>query len=186
MTLIVPKQEEQQLEKLKSFTESVLPSFTGDMVQDMAEKAVKGIELADELLQPELLDLLRVLPEVSENLARTLVEIKKLEESGVFSFLFDLAQLVSNAKKALTGDMIFDMTEKVIAGVELADSFIQRGTIDIANQVFNAYENAKADREGKKPLTKMQLFKLMNQPETLDSLSFLLIFAQKFSNEMKK
>ncbi|HJV31601.1 MAG TPA: hypothetical protein VJ558_05350, partial [Bacillales bacterium] len=90
MTLTVPKQEEQQLEKLKSFTESVLPSFTGDMVQDMAEKAVKGIELADELLQPELLDLLRVLPEVSQNLARTLVEIKKLEESGVFSSLFDL------------------------------------------------------------------------------------------------
>lgn len=185
MTLTIPK-EEQQLKKLKNFTESVIPSFTGEMVQEMAEKAVKGIELADEILQPETLELLRVLPTVSKNLERTLVEVKRLEESGVFSSLFDLAQLVSNAKNALTGEMISDMTEKAIAGVELADSFVQKGTIDIANQVLNAYEKAKQERNGEKPFTKMQLLKMMNQPETLDSLGFLLVFAQKFSKEIKK
>jgi uncharacterized protein YjgD (DUF1641 family) len=186
MTLTIPEKEEQQLKKLKSFTESVIPSFTGDMVQEISEKAVKGIELADELLQPETLELLRILPKVSKNLERSLLEVKRLEESGVFSSLFDLAQLASNAKSALTGEMISDMTEKAISGIELADSFIQRGAIDVANQVFNAFEKAKEERKGKKPFTKMQLFKMLNQSETMESLSFLVIFAQQFSNEIKK
>lgn len=184
MTLTVPKQEQRQLEKLKSFTESVLPSFTGDMVQEIAEKAVKGVELSDEILQPETLELLRSLPEVSKNIERILGEVKRLEESGVFSALFDLAQLASDAKKALTGDMILDMTEKAISGVELADSFVQKGTIDIANQVLTAYEEAKTERDGKKPFTKIQLLKQMNKPETMEGFSFLITFVQKFSKEM--
>ncbi|XJZ27986.1 hypothetical protein ACF5W4_04060 [Bacillota bacterium Lsc_1132] len=187
MTLAVPKQEQQQaMEKIQSFTESVMPSFTGDMVQDIAEKAVKGIELADEILQPETLELLRVLPEVSKNLERTLLEIKRLEEGGVFSTLFDLAQLVSNAKNALTGDMIFDMTEKAIAGIELADNFVQKGTIDLANQALTAFEEAKTESKEKKSMTKLQLWKQLNQRETMEAMSFFLTFLQKFSKEMNK
>lgn len=186
MTLTVPKQEQQPLEKLKGFTEAVMPSFTGDMVQDMAEKAIKGVELADEILQPETLDLLRVLPEVSKNLERTLLEVKRLEESGVFSTLFDLAQFVSYAKSAMTGDMVLDMTEKAIAGVELADTFVQKGTIDLATQAVTAFDEAKKERTGKKPFTKMQLWKQVNQPETMEGISFLITFLQKFSKEMNK
>lgn len=186
MTLAVPVQEQRQLDKLKSFTESVLPSFTGDMVQEIAQKAVKGIELSDEILQLETLDLLRSLPEVSKNLERILGELKRLEETGVFTNLFDFAQLASNAKKALTGEMILDMTEKALLGVELADSFVQKGAIDIANQVLTAYEKAKTERDGQKPFTKMQLLKQMNKPETMEGFSFLITFIQKFSKEMNK
>lgn len=188
MTLAIPKQEEEQqpLEKLQSFTESVMPSFTGDMVQEMAEKAIKGVELADEILQPETIDLLRTLPEVSKSLERTLQEVKRLEEGGVFNSLFDLAQLAANAKSAMTGDMILDMVEKAMAGVELADSFVQKGTIDLAEQALTAFEDAKIDRKGKKPFTKWELWKQINKPETMEGMSFLLTFLQKFSKEMNK
>ncbi|MGG5253506.1 hypothetical protein ACQYAD_08420 [Neobacillus sp. SM06] len=185
MALTVPKQEQQAIEKIQSFTESVMPSFTGDMVQDIAEKAVKGIELADEILQPETLELLRVLPEVSKNLERTLSEFKKLEESGALSTLFDLAQLVSSAKDAMTSHMVFDLAEKAFAGVELADSFVQKGTFDLANQALAAFEQAKKENELKKSITKLQLWKQLNHPETLKSISFFLTFLQKFSKEMK-
>jgi uncharacterized protein YjgD (DUF1641 family) len=180
------EQEQRQLDKLKSFTNSVLPSFTGDMIQDMAEKAIKGVELADEILQPETLELLRFLPEISKNLERVLADVKRLEETGVLSSLFDIAQFAANAKKAVTGDMILDMTEKAISGVELADSLIQKGTIDIANQALTAFEEAKEERKGKKPYTKMQLLKQLNQPETLEGFSFFMTFIQKFSKEMNK
>jgi uncharacterized protein YjgD (DUF1641 family) len=181
MTLTVPEQEKGQLDKLKSFTESVLPSITGDMIQEMAEKAVKGIELADEVLHPETIELLRCLPEVSKNLERILGEVKRLEESGVLSSLFDLAQFAASAKKAMTGDMILDMTEKAVSGIELADSFMQKGTIDIADQVLTAYEEAKAERKGKSPYTTMQFLKQMKQPKTREGLSFLVTFIQKLS-----
>lgn len=187
MTIAVPKQEQQkQLEKLQSFAESALPSFTGDMVQDMAEKAIKGVELADEILQPETLDLLRALPEVSKNLERTLLEIKKLEEGGVFTTLFNLAQLVSNAKNGMTGDMIMDIAEKAMAGVEMADGFVQKGAIDLATQAMTAFDDAKTERKGKKPFTKLQLWKQINQPETMEAMSFMMTFLQKFSKEMNK
>ena len=184
MTVTVPEQEKSQFDKLKSFTESVMPSITGDMIQEMAEKAVKGVELADEVLQPETIDLLCYLPEVSKNLERILGEVKKLEETGVLSSLFDIAQFAASAKKAITGDMILDMTEKAVSGIELADSFMQKGTIDIADQVLTAYEEAKAERKGKKPYTTMQLFKQMKQPETMEGLGFLITFIQKFSTKM--
>jgi uncharacterized protein YjgD (DUF1641 family) len=184
MTVTVPVQEKGQLDKLKSFTESVMPSITGDMIQEMAEKAVKGVELADEVLQPETLDLLRSLPEVSKNLERILGEVKKLEETGVLSSLFEIAQFAASAKKAITGDMILDMTEKAVSGIELADSFMQKGTIDIADQVLTAFDEAKTERTGKKPFTKMQLLKQMNKPETLEGFSFLITFLQKFSHKM--
>lgn len=186
MTVTVPEQEKGQFDKLKSFTESAMSAVTGDMIQEMAEKAIKGVELADEILQPETIELLRSLPEVSKNLERILGEVKRLEETGVFSTLFDLSQFAASAKKAITGDMILDMTEKAVSGIELADSFMQKGTIDIADQVLTAYEEAKEERKGKKPFTKMQLLKQMNKPETLEGFSFLITFIQKFSNKMNK
>lgn len=186
MTLTVPVQEQSQLDKLKSFTETVMPSITGNMVQEMAEKAVKGVELADEILQPDTLELLRYLPEVSKNLERILGEVKRLEETGVLSSLLNMAQFVANAKKAITGDMILDMTEKAVSGIELADSFVQKGTIDIADQVLTAYEETKMERNGKEPYTPMQLLKQMKRPETREGLSFLITFIQKFSMKMNK
>ncbi len=184
MALTVPKQEQQAIEKMQSFTESVVPSFTSDMVQDIAEKAVKGIEFADEIMQPETLELLRVLPEVSKSLERTLREFKQLEESGVFSILFDFAQLVSSAKAAMTSDMVFDLAEKAISAVELADSIVQKGALDLANDALYGFEQAKTESRTKKSITKLQLLKQLNHPETLKALSFFLIFLQKFSREM--
>lgn len=175
----VPAQENSKTDQLKSFTEAAMASITGEMVQEMAEKAVKGVELADEILQPETIELLRYLPEVSKNLERILGEVKRLEETGVLSSLLDLAQFVVSAKKAITGDMLLDLTEKAVSGIELADSFVQKGTIDIADQFLTAYKEAKEERQGKKPYTTMQLLKQMRQPETLEGLSFLITFVQK-------
>lgn len=183
MTLTGPAQDRNQLDKLKSFTESVLPSLTGDMVQDMAEKAVKGVELADEVLQPETLELLRSLPKVSKNLENILTEVKNLEESGVFTTLFALAQFASSAKKALTGDMILDITEKAVSAVEMADSFVQKGTIDIADQLLTAYQETEKERKGAKPYTKWEILKQMKKPETMEGLSFFVTFIQKFAKK---
>lgn len=185
MTTAVPE-EQSQLDKLKGFTEAVIPSFSGDMVQDIAEKAVKGMELSDEILQPDTIELLRTLPEVSKNLQRLLLEIKRLEESGVLSSLLDLVQLVSSAKNALTGEMIIDLSEKAVAGVELADSIIQKDTIDLLTQALTAFEQAKTVRKDSKPTSKMQLLRQMNQQDTLEGLSFMLTFLQKFSIQMNQ
>lgn len=172
--------------KLTDFAGAALQAVTGEMVTDIASKTVKMVEMADDLLQPETIDLLMTLPQVSKSLESTLLEVKRLEESGVLSSLIQIADLISSLKGAMTGSMVNDMAEKAISAVEIADTFVQKGTIELAEGMIGAFENAQLDQKGKEPMSILQLSKALLNKETRKGLSLLVSFIQHLPHELSR
>ncbi|PLR83681.1 hypothetical protein [Bacillus sp. V33-4] len=186
MALETPQSQIIEQDQLRSFTDAVLKGITAEMVSSMAEKGVKVVEMADDILQPETISLLKILPEVSASLERTLMEVKRLEESGVLKSLMQLADLAASMKQGMTGSMVTDMAEKAVSGVEIADSLIQLGALDLVEGMLKAFDEAKKDRAGKAPLTSMQLMKAMTSKETREGMSLLVSFLKFLPNELAK
>ncbi|PLR82221.1 hypothetical protein CVD25_08580 [Bacillus canaveralius] len=186
MVLETPQSQIIEQDQLKSFTDAVLKGITGEMVSSMAEKGVKMVEMADDILQPETISLLKVLPEVSASLERTLMEVKRLEESGVLKSLMQLADLAASMKKGMTGPMVTDMVEKAVGGIEIADSLIQLGALDLVEGMLKAFDEAKKDRTGKAPLTSIQLMKALTTKETREGMGLMVSLLKFLPNEILK
>ena len=186
MALETPQAQKNEQHKLVGFTDAAMNGMTGEMVSSMAEKGVKMIEMADDILQPETLSLLKALPEVAENLQRTLMEVKRLEETGVLKSLIQLADLIASMKQGMTGPMVTDMMEKAVKGVELADSFVQLGAIDLVEGMLTAFHNAQQETSGKDPLSSMQLMKAVSQKETREGMTLMISFLKALPKELNK
>lgn len=89
------KNKKTEQHKLVGFTNAAMSAVTGEMVSTIAETGVKMVEMADDILQPETLSLLKTLPEVAESLERTLMEVKRMEETGVLKSLMQLADMAA-------------------------------------------------------------------------------------------
>lgn len=181
-----PQAQQREQHKLIGFTDAAMNAVTGEMVATIAETGVKMVEMADDLLQPETLSLLKALPEVAENLERTLMEVKRMEETGALKSLLQLADMVAAMKGAMTGPMVTDMVEKAIKGVELADSFVQLGAIDLVEGLLTAFHNAQEQTKDKEPLSSMQLMKAVTQKETREGLALMISFLQNLPKELNK
>ena len=186
MALDTPQAQKTEQHKLVSFTDAAMNAVTGEMVSSIAETGVKMVEMADDLLQPETLSLLKALPEVAENLQRTLMEVKRMEETGVLKSLIQLADMAASMKGAMTGPMVTDMAEKAIKGVELADSFVQLGAIDLVEGMLTAFHNAQEDTKEKEPLSSMQLMRAVTQKETREGMTLMISFLQNLPKELNK
>jgi len=186
MATETPQAQMNAQHKLVGFTDAAMNAVTNEMVSTIAETGVKMIEMADDLLQPETLSLLKALPDVAENLERTLKEIKRLEETGVLKSLIQLADMVAAMKGAMTGPMVTDMVEKAIKGVELADSFVQLGAIDLVEGMLTAFNNAQEDTKDKDPLSSMQLMKAVTQKETREGMTLMISFLQNLPKQLNK
>ncbi|WP_210366927.1 DUF1641 domain-containing protein [Bacillus sp. REN3] len=186
MALETPQAEKTEQHKLVSFTDAAMNGVTGEMVSAIAEKGVKMVEMADDILQPETLSLLKALPETAESLERTLLEVKRLEETGVLKSLIQLADLAASMKQGMTGPMITDMVEKAIKGVELADTFVQLGAIDLVEGMLTAFHNAQLETKEKEPLSSMQLMKAVRQKETREGMTLMIAFLKNLPKELKK
>jgi hypothetical protein len=146
MALVTPHAQKSEQHKLVSFTDAAMNGVTGEMVSAIAEKGVKMVEVADDLLQQETLSLLKALPAVAENLERTLMEVKRLKETGVLKSLIQMADIAAAMKGTMTGPMVSDMVEKEIKGVELADSFVQLGALELVEGILPAFHDAQHKR----------------------------------------
>lgn len=171
--------------KLQGFIEAAMQAVTADMVNDIAVKVVSMIEVADEAIQPETIDLLRKLPEVSKNLERILDEVKKIEENGTLYTFIQLSEMVGSMKQSMTGPMISDMMEKAITGVEIADDLVQKGSLELVDGMITAFNKAKQEREGKAPLSTYQIIRSLSEPQTREGLSLFLAFVKALPNELK-
>ncbi|SEA19324.1 Uncharacterized conserved protein YjgD, DUF1641 family [Thalassobacillus cyri] len=186
MTTTVTEPRAETKVKLESFTEAAMQAVTAEMVTGIAEKVVEMIEVADDVLQPETIDLLRVLPQVSGNLQQTLMEVKKLEESGTLKTLVEAAELVQSMKSAVTGPMISDMMDKAIKGIELGDELVQKGAVELADGMVGAFDRAVQEQADEEPPSMVQLIRMMNDKETRKGLSLMLSFVKKLPNELYK
>lgn len=186
MATETPQAQQKEQHKLVGFTDAAMNAVTGEMVSTIAETGVKMVEMADDILQPETLSLLKTLPEVAENLERTLMEVKRMEETGVLKSLMQLADMAAAMKGAMTGPMVTDMAEKAIKGVELADSFVQLGAIDLVVGMLTAFHNAQEEIKDKEPLSSMQLIKAVTQKETREGMTLMISFLQNLPKQLNK
>ncbi|WP_085505444.1 DUF1641 domain-containing protein [Thalassobacillus devorans] len=186
MTAVITEPSMNNTEKIENLTEAAMQAVTAEMVTGIAGKVVEMIEVADDVLQPETVELLRTFPEVSENLQRTLMEVKKLEESGTIKTLAEAAELVQSMKSAMTGPMISDMMDKVIRGIELGDELVQKGAVELADGMVGAFDMAMQEQTYREPPSMMQLMRMMNDKETRKGLSLMLSFVKKLPAELYK
>ena len=187
MTTEMEQQPKGNMDPVKELINAALQAMTPEMVTDMVVKAVKSMEIADEVIQPETLSLLRKLPEVSESLERTLTDVKRLEENGTLKSLLLMGEMASSMKNAMTGLMISESVEKVVQGAELADSFIQKGVIELADGMVSAFDYAIQQRsKAEKPMTLMQMARMMTDSDVREGLSLLLTFLKAMPGELKK
>ncbi len=183
MTAVMESNE--TMMKLQGFIEAAMQAVTAEMVNDIAVKVVSMIELADDVVQPETLSLLRKLPEVSESLERTLDEVKKIEENGTLNMLLQLSEMVGSMKQSMTGPMISDMMEKAIIGVEFADDLVQKGSLELVDGMITAFDKAKQDQLGKDPLSVFQIIQSLSDRQTREGISLLLSFVKHLPKEIK-
>lgn len=185
MAVVTNEESNATMEKIQGFIEAAMQAVTAEMVNDIAVKVVSMIEVADDVIQPETLDLMRKLPDVSKSLENTLDEVKKLEESGTLDTLFRLSEMINTMKASMTGPMITDMVEKAIGGVELADDLVQKGAIDLVDGMITAFDIAQEKREGQEALTLFQMMRSMSDPETREGISLLLAFVKELPKSLK-
>ncbi|MCL6573558.1 MAG: hypothetical protein K6T88_18045 [Bacillus sp. (in: Bacteria)] len=184
METFVQQTPDQTVSKMKGFSDAALQAVTGDMVTEIAAKLVKAVEIIDDVIQPETLELLRVLPEVSKSLEHILLEVKKLEEKGTLTTLFEAAEMIQSMKSALTGSMVTDLMEKAVKGVVIADDMLQIGT-GIADDMAIAFHSAKEERKGKKPMSIYRLIRSLSDKKTREVLSLVVTFLQKMPNKTR-
>ncbi|WP_070121039.1 DUF1641 domain-containing protein [Bacillus marinisedimentorum] len=177
--------EKDRLEDTKEFASVALNSLTNEMVTDLAGKAVQAVELMDDILQPETISLMKKLPEVSKSLEGTLATVQRLEESGTLQTLSEMGEMVATMKASMTTPMITDMVEKAIGGVEMADEIVQHGSLELVQGMSKAFAEARHDREtADKPMTTMQMVKMMKDPEVREGLSLFLTFVKHLPGEL--
>ncbi len=164
--------------KIVDFTDAALQAVTNEMVTDIAAKVVTMIEIADDVIQPETIELLKALPEASKSLEKVLLEIKRLEENGTLTTVFHIVEMIRSLKSGLTGEMITGLMEKSFRGAEIADEMIQKGALDIVEEMLDAFQMAKQERQGKRPMTAFQLVRSLSNEETRDGISLLLTFVK--------
>lgn len=174
------------MDKLQGFIEAAMQAVTADMVNDIAVKVVSMIEFADDVVQPETLDLLRKLPDVSKNLENTLDKVKVIEENGTLETLFHLMEMIGTMKNSMTGPMISDMVEKGIQGAEFADDLIQKGALHLVDGMVTAFDKAEEERKGKEPLSTFQMVRALSDKETREGISLLLSFVKHLPTELKE
>ncbi|WP_028987213.1 DUF1641 domain-containing protein [Thermicanus aegyptius] len=173
--------EKSRLEQVTGLMDVAVSSLTPNMVTDLTEKAVRAVEMLDDLLQPEVLALIQKLPEVSASLERTLTYVQKMEKSGTLATLAELADFVAIAKSSMTGPMISDTMERAIAGLELVDDMVQKGVLDLAGGMVEALDQAQQD-VGKleKPMGMFQIAGMMKDPDVRQGLTFLMLFLKRW------
>lgn len=179
--------EKSRLEQVPGFLDVAAGSLTPDMVTDLAEKAVKAVEMLDDLLQPEVLSLIQKLPDLSAVLDRMLTYVQKMENSGTLAALVELADFVAIAKSSMTEPMISDTMERAIAGLEWVDDLAQKGVPDLAGRMVAALDEAQEDA-GKleKPLGFFQMAGMMKDPDVRRGLTLLLLFLKKWGASIRK
>ncbi|RSK29039.1 DUF1641 domain-containing protein [Bacillus sp. HMF5848] len=170
------------MEYAKELIEVAIQSMTKEMVDEITKKAIASVELIDDIAQPETIELLKKLPDVSESLSRSLDEIKKLEQTGSLQTLIEVAEMIAAAKVSMTSTMVLDIVEKAIAGVELADDLTQKGAIPLATNMIASFTEAMDEYEDKQPLSLLQLAKSMKDPNVRKGLSILVSFLKRFAN----
>lgn len=180
------KNQDDMMEKLQGFIDAAMKAVTADMVNDIATKVVGIIEVADDIVQPETIDLLRKLPDVSRSLEHTLDKIKIIEENGTLDTLIHLAELVGTMKNSMTGPMISDMVDKGIQGVEFADDLLQKGALQLVDGMVTAFDKAQQERKDKEPLSTLQMLRTLTDKETREGISLLLAFVKQLPSELKK
>jgi uncharacterized protein YjgD (DUF1641 family) len=187
MNSATEQQQRSNIDPIKEFMNAALQAMTSEMVTDLVIKMVKAVELADQVLQPETLSLLQKLPEVSSSLERTLHDVKRLEEKGTLTTLFQMAELIGNMKSAMTGAMITESVEKLIQGVEIADRFMQQGALELAGGFISAFEKAQDERRSaEQPLTLMQMIRTLKDPHVREGMSLFLSFVKALPGELSK
>lgn len=185
MTVVTNEGSNVTMDKIQGFIEAAMQAVTTEMVNDIAVKVVSMIEVADHIVQPETLDLMRKLPDVSKSLENTLDEVKRLEENGTLDTLFRLSEMINAMKASMTGPMITDMVEKAIGGIELADDLVQKGAINLVDGMITAFDTAQEKQKDQEPLTLFQMIRAMSDPETRKGLSLLLAFVKELPQNLK-
>jgi uncharacterized protein YjgD (DUF1641 family) len=184
MGTVVEYSPDETMSKMKDFTNAALQAVTNEMVTETASKLVKMVEFADDVIQPETLELLKVLPDVSKSLEHALLEIRKIEENGTLNTLFQVVSMVQSMKSALTGPMVSDMMENAVKGVEIADEMLQKGSLELVGGMVTAFQEAKNERQGQEPMSMFQLLRSLSTKETREGISLLLTFVQKLPKQI--
>ncbi|MDD9150262.1 DUF1641 domain-containing protein [Sporolactobacillus sp. CQH2019] len=176
MESVSERESNETTEKIQGLINGAMQSVSTPMIEDTAAKAVRMIELADDVVQPETVDLMKKLPELSESLEKILDKAKRLEESGALDTLFQLSEMINAMKKSVTGPMITGAAEKIIRGVETADDLAQKIPFD---GMIAALDTAKKSRTGQKPMSLFKIIRALSDPNIRQDLSFLLAFLEE-------
>lgn len=181
-----PDERKTRLEQVPGLLDVAANSFTQDMITDLSEKAVKAVELLDDLMQPEVLSLIQKIPAVSGSLERLLTQVQKLEESGTLATLIELANFVSIAKSSMTGPMISDTMERAITGLEMLDDMAQKGIFDLAKGMVDSLDQAKQDEtKMDQPLGIFKIAGMMKDPDVRRGLTLLMLFLKNWGKTLK-
>lgn len=181
-----PDERKTRLEQVPGLLDVAANSFTQDMITDLSEKAVKAVELLDDLMQPEVLSLIQKIPAVSGSLERLLTQVQKLEESGTLATLIELANFVSIAKSSMTGPMISDTVERAITGLEMLDDMAQKGIFDLAKVMVDSLDQAKQDEtKMDQPLGILKIAGMMKDPDVRRGLTLLMLFLKNWGKTLK-
>ncbi|WP_048600932.1 DUF1641 domain-containing protein [Rubeoparvulum massiliense] len=172
------------MEKLKDFTGAAMQGLTTDMVSDMAGKAVKMLELLDEVAQPETLGMMRKLPEMSTSLQRSLELIQRVESNGTLRTLIELSEMIGTMKASMTGPMVTDMVEKGVKGLEMADEMSQKLS-PLLQPMNEALTLTAQESLNQQPPSKMQLLRSFSDPDVRAGLQFLLTFTKNLGHALQ-
>lgn len=173
-----------QMEKLKDFTGAAMQGLTTDMVSELAAKGVRAVELLDEIAQPEVLDLMRKLPEMTACLERSMELIQRVESNGTLHTLIELGEMVGTMRASMTAPMVTDLVEKGVKGIEMADEMSQQ-LIPLLEPMNDALLKTAGESVKHQAPSKMQLLRAISDPDVRIGLNFLLTFTKNLGEALR-
>lgn len=175
-----------RLEQIPILVDVASSSLTQEMILDMTERAVKAMEMLDDLMQPEVMALIQKLPSLTGLMDRLLDQVKKLEEHGTLSTLIELGNFASIARASMTGPMVTDTMERAIAGMEMLDDMAQKGIFELANGMVDALDRANAEQaQMDQPYGTFKIAGMMKDPDVRRGLTLLMLFLRNWGRTLK-
>lgn len=181
-----PEVAKNRMQQVPGLLDVAASSLTADMVTDLTEKAVKAVEILDDVMQPEVVALIQKLPDLTGMLDRLLTQVQKLEDHGTLASLIELANFVGVARASMTGPMITDTMERAVAGLEMLDDLTQKGVIDLANGMVDALDQAKGEQAKlDQPYGTFKIVGMMKDPDVRRGLTLLMLFLKNWGKTLK-
>ncbi|MCL6472347.1 MAG: DUF1641 domain-containing protein [Firmicutes bacterium] len=155
-------------DELASFITASLDSMTPAIVQRLAATVSQMAELVDIINTDEMKNLLSTVSAMTDNLERSLVTMKELEESEAIAGLAKIGVFADALRSSLTASLVVRSLSSVLMLAEMGDKLLE-AVHDAKHEVAN--DNRK--------LGPRSLLSALKDPQLQESLKFLLAISKR-------